>query len=63
MSREQAKARLRAAASGRCCLREPGSARKVLGAAFVAGFLMGVSPRIRRAAGSALGAIIQRLCR
>jgi len=35
----------------------------VLGAAFVAGFLMGVSPRIRRAAGSALGAIIQRLCR
>jgi len=60
MNREQAKTRLRSAAGS---LQQPGSMRNVLGAAFVAGFFLGFSRRVRRATGSTFAALIKRLSR
>jgi hypothetical protein len=60
MTREQAKMRLRSAAGA---VQQPACTRNVLAVALAAGFLLGVSPRARRATGSVLAALIRRCCR
>jgi hypothetical protein len=65
MTRDEARARLRAIAEGRDAApgQRSGAALKAVEAAFVVGFLLGVSPRVRRLAASTLARLCQRASR